>query len=65
MAEYIVAEHRTDGAFMAHARAWMARLLFDAAQTEADQLWERHRVDTSITLTETQEDFLRRIGILK
>lgn len=65
MAEYIVAEHRTDGAFMAHACAWMARLLFDAAQTEADQLWERHRVDTSIALTEAQADFLRRIGMLK
>lgn len=65
MAEYIVAEHRADEAFMAYARVWMVRLLFGAAQTQADQLWERHRVDTSITLTETQEDFLRRIGILK
>lgn len=65
MAEYIVAEHRADAAFMAHARTRMEQLLFDGEKTEADQLWERHRVDTSITLTETQEDFQRRIGILK
>lgn len=65
MAEYIVAEHRQDAAFMAHAREWMERLLFDAEKTEADRLWERHQVDTSILLTPAQEDFLRRIGILK
>ena len=65
MAEYIVAEHRQDTAFMAHARAWMERLLFQAEKTEADRLWERHQVDASILLTPPQEDFLRRIGILK
>lgn len=65
MTEYLVAEHRQDEAFMAHARAWMERLLFDAEKSEADRLWERHQVDTSILLTEVQEAFLRRIGILK
>lgn len=65
MAEYLVAEHRQDEAFMAHARAWMERLLFDAEKTEADRLWERHQVDTTILLTPAQEDFLCRIGILK
>lgn len=65
MAEYIVAEHRQDAVFMAHAREWMERLLFDAEKTEADRLWERHQVDTTILLTEAQEVFLRRIGLLK
>lgn len=65
MAEYLVAEHRQDEVFMAHARAWMERLLFDAEKTEADRLWERHQVDTTILLTPAQEDFLCRIGILK
>lgn len=65
MAEYLVAEHRQDEAFMAHARAWMERLLFDAEKNEADRLWERHQVDTTILLTPAQEDFLCRIGILK
>lgn len=65
MAEYLVAEHWQDEAFMAHARAWMERLLFDAEKTEADRLWERHQVDTTILLTPAQEDFLCRIGILK
>ena len=65
MAEYIVAEHRGDEAFMAHAREWMERLLFDAEKTEADRLWERHQVDTTILLTPAQEVFLRRIGLLK
>lgn len=65
MAEYLVAEHRQDEAFMAHARAWMERLLFDAEKTEADRLWERHQVDMTILLTPAQEDFLCRIGILK
>lgn len=65
MTEYIVAEHRQDAVFMAHARRWMEQLLFDGERTDADQLWERHRMDTSITLTEVQENFLRRIAILK
>lgn len=65
MTEYIVAEHRGDEPFMAHARAWMERLLFDREKTGEDRLWERHRVDTSIVLTEVQEAFLRRIGVLK
>ena len=65
MAEYIVAEHRGDAAFMAHAREWMERLLFDAEKTEADCLWERHQVDTTILLMPAQEVFLRRIGLLK
>lgn len=65
MAEYIVAEHRQDEAFMAHARDWMDRLLFDVEKTETDRLWARHHVDTSIMLTEAQEAFLRRIAILK
>ena len=65
MAEYLVAEHRQDAAFMAHARAWMQRLLFDAEKNEADHLWEWHQVDTSILLTPAQDAFLRRIGILK
>lgn len=65
MAEYIVAEHRGDEPFMAHARTWMERLLFDREKTGEDRLWERHQVDTSIVLTEVQEGFLRRIGVLK
>lgn len=65
MTEYIVAEHRQDEMFMAHARKWMEQLLFDGEKNDADQLWKRHRVDTSITLTEAQEEFLRRIAILK
>lgn len=65
MAEYIVAEHRGDAAFMAHACDWMTRLLFDAEKTDADRLWERHRVDMAIVLTEAQEAFLRRIKLLK
>lgn len=65
MAEYLVAEHRQDEVFMAHVRTWMERLLFDAEKTEADRLWERHQVDTTILLTPAQEDFLCRIGILK
>lgn len=65
MAEYIVAEHRQDAAFMAHAREWMERLLFDAEKTEAGRLWERHQVDATVLLTPAQEVFLRRIGLLK
>lgn len=65
MTEYLVAEHRQDAAFMEHARQWMVGLLFDTEQNEADKMWTRHQVDMSITLTQEQEDFLRRIGILK
>lgn len=65
MTEYLVAEHRQDAAFMEHARQWMVGLLFDTEQNEADKLWERHQVATSIALTQEQETFLRRIGILK
>ena len=65
MAEYIVAEHRGDAAFMVQARERMAQLLVDAEHTEENRLWERHRVDTSIVLTEEQEGFLRRIGLIE
>ena len=64
MAEYLVAEHRGDAAFMAHARAQMTQLLFDAEPTEADRFWARHQVNPSLVLTQAQERFLRRIGVI-
>lgn len=65
IAEYIVAEHQQNMALMSEARFWMERLLFGEEKDAADKMWERHRMDTSISLTEVQDNFLRRIGVLK
>lgn len=64
MAEYLVARHRQDEAFMRRAREGMMQLLFGAESTAADKLWQRHQVDTSILLGDDQEAFLRSIGVI-
>lgn len=65
MAEYIVAEHRKDVELVAHARAWMEQLLYSESLRDMDKMWQRHRVDPFVSMTEEQQEFLRRVGVLK
>ena len=49
---------------MANTAERMRRLLHDDALTAAERMYQRHRVDPRVSLTEGEAAFLGRIGVL-
>ena len=48
---------------MAAARQQMQRLLQDDALSEMERLFQRHRVNLRVSLSEGESAFLQRIGL--
>lgn len=63
VADYLIGEQHQDAQAMTSARQQMQRLLQDDALSEMERLFQLHRVNPRVSLSEGETAFLRRIGL--